>query len=74
VHGPLSQADLNAQVLEYLNKKGYSKTEATLRREVADRDDGTRPAARKVQDKGYEKFSESYGTSVGGETTTFILT
>ncbi|KIW00851.1 hypothetical protein, variant [Verruconis gallopava] len=47
-----------AQVLEYLNKKGYSKTEATLRREVADRD-GT-PISRKVQDKGWEKYSESY--------------
>jgi hypothetical protein len=46
------------QVLEYLNKKGYSKTEATLRREVADRDTG--PVVRKVQDKGWEKYTESY--------------
>ena len=48
------------QVLEYLNKKGYSKTEATLRREVADRDNNG-PIARKVQDKGWEKYVESYG-------------
>lgn len=49
------------QVLEYLNKKGYSKTEATLRREVADRDHG--PVSRKVQEKGPDKYAESYGTT-----------
>ena len=48
------------QVLEYLNKKGYSKTEATLRREVADRDSNG-AVARKVQEKGWERFIDSYG-------------
>jgi transcription initiation factor TFIID subunit 5 len=56
-----SETDPQHQVLEYLNKKGYSKTEATLRREVADRDDGARAIVRKVQDKGWERHPESYG-------------
>lgn len=59
------------QVLEYLNKKGYSKTEATLRREVADRDGG--PVARKVQDKGWERYVESYGTVLADLTLVHFL-
>lgn len=69
-----TEVDDDKQVLEYLNKKGYSKTEATLRREVADRDESGRPVARKVQDKGWEKYSESYGTVKASGDLLFMLT
>lgn len=53
----------NLQVLEYLNKKGYTKTEASLRKESKDHDPATGQAlASKEPDdveqltKGYEQF------------------
>lgn len=69
---PQDQTVIEKQVLEYLNKKGYSKTEATLRREVADRDTG--PVARKTQDKGWERYPESYGTLSLADLTKLSLT
>lgn len=49
------------QVLEYLNKKGYSKTEATLRRESAHHDDNGRPFIRRAEDAGGKQYEKAYG-------------
>lgn len=50
------------QVLEYLNKKGYSKTEATLRRESAHHDDNGRPLIKRAEDAGGKQYEKAYGT------------
>jgi transcription initiation factor TFIID subunit 5 len=49
------------QVLEYLNKKGYSKTEATLRRESAHHDDNGRPLIKRAEDAGGKQYDKAYG-------------
>jgi hypothetical protein len=50
----------NLQVLEYLSKKGYSKTEATLRREAAVHDDQGRPITRRTEDHGAKQYALAY--------------
>ena len=47
-------------MLEYLNKKGYSKTEATLRREAAQHDVDGRPLIRRAEDAGGKKYNIAY--------------
>jgi hypothetical protein len=49
------------QVLEYLNKKGYSRTEATLRRESAVHDDQGRPLVKRAEDSGGKQYAQAYG-------------
>lgn len=39
----MNEADTNHQVIEYLSKKGYSRTEAMLRVESANQDAEGRP-------------------------------
>lgn len=59
----LSVIDRNPeQVLEYLNKKGYSKTEATLRKESHAIDGGGRDKNR-IDDLGGEKYPVAFGKS-----------
>lgn len=48
------------QVLEYLNKKGYAKTEAMLRRESAHQDPEGRPVFTKIEEEGGRKYFRSY--------------
>jgi hypothetical protein len=52
----------HSQVLEYLSKKGYSKTEATLRRESAFHDSDGRPIHRRAEDTGVKRFTKGYST------------
>jgi len=49
------------QVLEYLNKKGYTRTESTLRKESAVYSDKTKPPPKRVDEMGSEKFEKAYG-------------
>lgn len=53
-------ADWNSQVLEYLSKKGYTKTEAMLRRESANHDQDGRPIITRAEDTGGEKYLRAF--------------
>lgn len=47
-------------MLEYLSKKGYSRTEATLRQESAQHDVDGRPKYKTVQDRGGDKYDVAF--------------
>ena len=49
------------QVIEYLSKKGYSRTEAMLRMESANTDREGRPVIQRVEDLGGDKYFKSFG-------------
>lgn len=49
-HNPAEAQNLNQIVIEYLNKKGYSRTEAMLRVESAHIDAEGRPILSRVED------------------------
>lgn len=53
-------ADLDVQVLEYLSKKGYSRTEAMLRRESANVDADGRPISVRPEETGGRKYFRAY--------------
>jgi hypothetical protein len=48
------------KVLEYLNKKGYSKTEATLRRESAAHGIDGKPLITRAEDAGGQKYFTAF--------------
>ena len=50
------------QVIEYLSKKGYTKTEATLRAESASQEAESKPMVLKNEDLGGDKYRLGYGT------------
>ena len=54
-------ADVIPQVLEYLSKKGYNRTEAMLRMESANQDVDGRPIQTRVEEKGGVKYSKAFG-------------
>ena len=54
-----TDAELVRQVIEYLSKKGYTKTEATLRAESANQDADGRPSRR--EDIGGAKYRQGFG-------------
>ncbi|CZR67304.1 probable transcription initiation factor TFIID subunit 5 [Phialocephala subalpina] len=56
----LSQQNLNQIVLEYLVKKGYNRTEATLRAESAHVDSDGRPIPTAPDAQGYPKYAKAY--------------
>lgn len=58
-----SNADLLAQVIEYLSKKGYSRTESMLRIESANQDAEGRPITTKVEESGGVKYLRAFGLS-----------
>ncbi|KAI9812122.1 MAG: Transcription initiation factor TFIID subunit 5 [Phylliscum demangeonii] len=58
--GNLSQQNLNSIVIEYLSKKGYSRTEAMLRMESASTDSSGRPLHRRAEDAGGDKYFRAY--------------
>ena len=58
---PISKANLTIKVIEYLNKKGYTKTEATLRAESANHDAEGRPVLPKSEDIGGPKHKQGFG-------------
>jgi transcription initiation factor TFIID subunit 5 len=55
-----STDQINLQVLEYLSKKGYSRTEAMLRRESANVDSDGRPVPSRAEDTGGRKYFTSF--------------
>ncbi|KAK5135163.1 hypothetical protein LTR08_005549 [Meristemomyces frigidus] len=58
--GPNSQQNLNQIVLEYLNKKGYNRTEAMLRKESHNLDPNGQPIITRVGDSGGKKWSPAF--------------
>lgn len=54
-------ADVIYQVIEYLSKKGYSKTESMLRQESANQDVEGRPINTKVEETGGAKYGKAFG-------------
>lgn len=50
----------NPQVIEYLLKKGYTKTEQTLRQESKHLDKDGRPIAERLEDKGDAKYAFAF--------------
>ncbi|KAE8443771.1 hypothetical protein EG329_001365 [Mollisiaceae sp. DMI_Dod_QoI] len=57
---PPNHPALLPQVLEYLIKKGYNRTEHTLRMESAHVDKDGRPIHNQSEDHGFQKYSKSY--------------
>ena len=49
------------QVIEYLSKKGYSRTEAMLRTESANQDAEGRPIHARLEDSGGSKYGRALG-------------
>lgn len=49
------------KVLEYLSKKGYNRTEATLRMESAHQDGDGRPIFTRVEESGGLKYGKAFG-------------
>ncbi|KAI9755570.1 MAG: hypothetical protein M4579_004218 [Chaenotheca gracillima] len=56
----ISQQNLNSIVIEYLNKKGYNKTEAMLRLESANTDRDGRPLYQRAEDTGGERYMKAF--------------
>ena len=54
-------ADVTPQVIEYLSKKGYSKTESMLRQESANQDVEGRPVNTKAEETGGTKYGKAFG-------------
>ena len=53
-------ADLTPQVIEYLVKKGYNRTEQMLRQESSHLDKEGKPIHDRVEDSGTLKYSKAY--------------
>lgn len=53
-------ADVNQQVIEYLSKKGYSKTESMLRQESANQDVEGKPINTKAEQTGGAKYGKAF--------------
>ena len=56
----MAGADLIPQVIEYLVKKGYVKTEQTLRQESSKVDRDGRPMVDRAEDTGTEQYGKAY--------------
>ena len=57
----VTDANITRQVIEYLSKKGYTKTEATLRAESANQDVEGRPINSRTEDFGGVKYRQGFG-------------
>ena len=55
------EAKVIPQVIEYLSKKGYSKTESMLRQESANQDVDGRPINTKAEETGGAKYGKAFG-------------
>ena len=53
--------NVTAQVIEYLSKKGYSRTEAMLRMESANQDAEGRPLQSRSDESGGSKYGRAFG-------------
>ena len=58
----ISQDNNIKQVIEYLSKKGYNKTEAMLRTESAAHDADGRPIVTRAEDGGGKQWLKAMGT------------
>ncbi|SMR63810.1 unnamed protein product [Zymoseptoria tritici ST99CH_3D1] len=58
--GANPQQNLNQIVLEYLNKKGYARTEAMLRRESANTDPSGAPVPTSIDEMGGKKYGRAF--------------
>ena len=67
------EADYSLQVIEYLNKKGYSKTEAMLRMESANQDADGRSIASRAGDPTGAKYGRAFSESDQTLTTMRVL-
>ena len=56
-----TSTDVISQVIEYLSKKGYSKTESMLRQESANQDVEGRPLNAKAEETGGAKYGKAFG-------------
>ncbi len=54
-------ANITAKVIEYLSKKGYSRTESMLRIESANQDYDGRPMNARGEETGGVKFLRAFG-------------
>lgn len=54
-------ANVISQVIEYLSKKGYSRTEAMLRMESASQDAEGRPIQTRPDESGGSKYGRAFG-------------
>lgn len=61
MHYSMDQADVDLKVIEYLSKKGYSKTEAMLRIESATQDVEGRPINPKAEETQGVKYLRAFG-------------
>jgi transcription initiation factor TFIID subunit 5 len=53
-------ADTSPQVIEYLVKKGYNRTEQTLRQESSNLDKDGKPVYDRVEDMGTAKYIKAF--------------
>ena len=51
------------KVIEYLSKKGFSRTEAMLRMESEKTDENGRPLIKTIEDSGAQKYLKAFGMS-----------
>lgn len=61
-------------MIEYLSKKGYTKTEATLRAESANQDADGKPIFPRNEDFGGSKYRLGYGYTTLSEQMAMTLT
>lgn len=54
-------ANVRRQVIEYLSKKGYNRTEAMLRNESANQDVEGKPIHTRIEDAGGAKYGKALG-------------
>ncbi|KAK7549683.1 WD40-repeat-containing domain protein [Phyllosticta citricarpa] len=59
-HYTRSNANQCLQVLEYLNKKGYNRTEAMLRKESSNQDAEGRPIITRAEDRGGAAYDQAF--------------
>ena len=57
---PVTSTDQDSQVIEYLNKKGYTVTEQHLRREIQESGPDGRPKVKRSEDTGVHKYFQAY--------------
>ncbi len=57
----MNEANVVRKVIEYLSKKGYSKTEAMLRVESANQDVEGRSISTKTEEAGGVKYLRAFG-------------
>lgn len=57
-------ANVTPQVIEYLSKKGYSKTESMLRQESANQDVEGKTINTKAEETGGAKYGKAFGECV----------